>query len=569
MDGRAAGPFPGDGGRGSADAGRLQSPPAEPAFGQDQAADVLPPGPVLASLTAQAVAGAGSLTDEELIGVLQAAQRMANHAAYQQTVVIAEFARRRQGEFEAAKASGVPVGCRDGEFPGEELAMELLTTRGDAGARIDAAVELTTRLPRTLAAMAAGAVDLPRACTIAFHTRAMTDPDAAQADEVLAAAAPGKRHDQLARKAAALELKLAPEAVAARKAVARQDQRVEARREQSGNACLSGRELDTADVIASKAHIDAIALKLRDAGFDGSLGRLRALALTDLTQGRNPLDRIHPGPATPPEAAPDEEPAGDASESSAEPSADARNPAPDPAGDPLSYADSAHSGESASLPALINLLVPAGTLLGWGTAPGEAAGWGLLDTEETRRLVEAASGHPRTRWCVTLVASDGTAIAHGCAAGQHPWPGKAPPSPGRPPHVGTRDAPAPEQAARLIDLLERLKVTLEPIARDTCDHRSTESRYIPSRKLTHLARARNQLCTAPACNAQALYCDLDHTVPHPDGPTCQCNLNPKCRRHHRTKQAPGWKVTQPAPDTTVWTTPSGRTHSTAPTEYDL
>ncbi len=108
-------------------------------------------------------------------------------------MVIAEFARRRQAEFEAAKVRGVPVGCRDGEFPGEELAMELVITRGDVGARIDAAADLTTRLPRTLAAMAAGAIDLPRACTIAFHTHAMTDEDAAYADEVLAAAAPGKR----------------------------------------------------------------------------------------------------------------------------------------------------------------------------------------------------------------------------------------------------------------------------------------------------------------------------------------------------------------------------------------
>ena len=81
---------------------------------------------------------------------------MANLADYQQTVVIAEFARRRQAQFEAAKARDVPVGCRDGEFPGEELAEELVTSRGDAGARIDAAVDLTTRLPCTLAAMAAG-----------------------------------------------------------------------------------------------------------------------------------------------------------------------------------------------------------------------------------------------------------------------------------------------------------------------------------------------------------------------------------------------------------------------------
>jgi hypothetical protein len=532
------------------------------AFGQDQAADVLRPGPVLAALTAQAVASAGSLTDNELVGALQAAQRTANHAAYQQIVVIAEFARRRQAEFEVAKVRRVPVGCRDGEFPGEELAMELVITRGDVGARIDAAADLTTRLPRTLAAMEAGAIDLPRACTIAFHTHGMTHEDAAYADEVLAAAAPGKRHDQLARKAAALELKLAPDAVAARKTIAKQDQRVEARREESGNASLSGRELDTADVIASKAHIDAIALKLRDAGIDGNLGRLRALALTDLTQGRNPLDRIKPHRATDqsgPAPGPANGPTGNASDTAADPTADACKPGSGEASDPLSYSGPAHPGESAPLPALINLLIPAGTLLGWGTAPGEAAGWGLLDAEETRALVQAAARHPRTRWCATLVGPDGTAIAHGCATGRHP-----------PPHAPNvpRTSDAPNQA-QLLDLLQRLNVTFEPLARDTCDHQSAESRYVPGRKLRHLVRARNQLCTAPACNAQALYCDLDHTVPHPDGPTCQCNLNPKCRRHHRTKQAPGWNVSQPAPDTAVWTTPSGRTHSTTPTEYAL
>ena len=548
----AAGPFLGDAGSGSA-------------FGQDKAADVLRPGPVLASLTAQAVASAGFLTDDELIGALHAARRMANLAAYQQTVVIAEFARRRQGEFEAARAAGVPVGCRDGEFPGEELAMELMDTGAYAGARIDTAVELTARLPRTLAAMAAGAIDLDRATTIATRTRVMTDADAACADEVLATAAPDLRPDQLARKAAALELRMAPEAVAARKAIARLDQRVEARREQSGNACLSGRELDTADVIASKAYIDAVALKLRDAGIDGNLGRLRALALTDLTQGRNPFDRIKPQPATPSKSAP---PDNDPTAAHAEPAAGPVRPC-----------------GPAPLPALINLLVPAGTLLGWGTAPAQAAGWGLLDPQETQALVQAASGHPRTRWCATLVAPDGTAIAHGCAAGQHPWQQNLPPPSGSPPGAwsgsglppprapdatrGITGLPTPKQATQLADLLQRLNITLEPIARDACDHKAAEDRYAPSRKLSHLVRARNQRCTAPACNAQALHCDLDHTVPHPDGPTCQCNLTPKCRRHHRTKQAPGWNVTQPTPDTTAWTTPSGRTHTTTPTTYDL
>ena len=55
----------------------------------------------------------------------------------------------------------------------------------------------------------------------------------------------------------------------------------------------------------------------------------------------------------------------------------------------------------------------------------------------------------------------------------------------------------------------------------------------------------------------------------PAGRTCQCGLAPLCRRHHRCKQAPGWKLRQPAPGIMRWTTPSGRTYTTTPTRYEL
>jgi hypothetical protein len=673
MDGQTpqGGPFPDDDGQTSPE----PDPSAGAVFGQGRAANALRPGPVLAALTARAVSRVDSLTDDELTDALQAARRLANLADYQQTVLIAKYARRRMAEFEAAKARGVPVGCRDGEFPGEELAMELVETGPYTGARIETATELTTRLPRTLAGMADGLIDLGRAMTIATRTLVLTDADAARADEILAAAAPDLRPDQLARKAMALEMKLAPEAVRARKETAKRlGQRVEARREGSGNASLAGRELDTADVIASKAYLDAIAVRLRNSGVvDGPLDRLRALALTDLTQGRNPLDRINPqpvpAPGHPQPADSPAEPSAGPSDGTAEPDATSRPDAgptgtgqtdtgqtgtgragtgragtgqpstPVPPGDPIvapsavppGYAgpdgwpgwdddeaanaryhddladeldDSprrgpARPGDPVPLPALINLLVPAGTLLGWGTAPATAAGWGLLDADETRALVRAASHHPRTRWCMTIVAPDGTALAHGCARGQRPWPPDTPAPPGNSPSSrhpqpqpdsqprhgpgnrgrrrsrhglddpGRSGSPAPPQAAQLLDLQRRLNNTQEPIARPTCDHRHAENRYVPSRKLRHLLRARTQTCTAPACNAQALFCDIDHTIPYPDGPTDECNTNPKCRRHHRVKQAPGWQVTQPTPDTAVWTTPSGRTHITSPTVYDL
>ena len=617
-----------------------------PQFGQDAAADALRPGPVLAALTEQAVAGAATLTDDQLTGALHAARRLETRARWQQTMLVAEFARRRAAQLADARARGVPKGQRPGEFPDDELASEVLITRNQADGRIEADRELTTRLPRTLAGMAAGVIGGGRAEVIAAYTVALSDADAARADEILAAAAPGLRVDQLARKAAALEMKLDPEAARIRKEHARNTrQRVEVRRELSGNASLSGRELDPVQALASKAYIDAVAVRLRNVGgLDGSLSSLRARVLTELTQGRDPLDLIHPdrarrgrgplpgnragsphdqSPSTPPDPdypccpgdpddpGPDEPAPEDGGEGPDGPdgpdgpeaprytgpggrpgwdAAEAENarhddPDADDPGEPARRGP-LRPGMPAPLPANINVLVPVGALLGWSAAPAHANGIGLLDPAETRALIQAASQHPRTRWCATIVNPDGTATAHACARGQHPLtpppptttdppapPPRTPPPgappPDRPAASGQGDAPDAARLAQLHDLLRQLKLTPELIARGHCDHRHAEGQYTPSRKLKHLLRARTATCDAPGCNAQAVYCDQDHTTPWPDGPTDQCNLGPKCRRHHRCKQAPGWLVEQPEPGIIRWTLPNGRTHPTTPTVYDL
>ena len=546
-------------------------------FGQDKAADVLRPGPVLSALTEQAVSGLASLSDDQLAGALSAARRLENRAAYLQTVAIAEFAHRREVEREEAKSRKVPLHCRPGQFPGEELAAELVCTPHHADELIWEATDLTTRLPHTLAGMAAGSIDAVRAYLIWSYTWSLSPQDAARADEILAGAAPGLRPDQLGRKAAALEMKLDPQAARRRKEHARRDgQRVEVKHERSGNAMLAGRELDSVTALAAKANIDALAVRLREAGREGSLQQLRAWIMTELLQGHDPLDGLTPTPVAVPE------PAGADSPGPAGPACDdwPEDPGYRDEDEASDGRDTATGGVS-PLPALINILVPAGTLLGWSTAPAQVGSWGLLDAVETKAFVRAASLSPRTRFCLTLIAPDGTALAHGCSRGQHPW--RPASGPGWPPGAGTSPArpassrgdPPPEehpdlvQAQRLADLIRRLNVTFRPIAHGACDHGDAEERYTPSRGLKHLVYARAGTCSAPACNAQAVYCDLDHTVPYPDGPTCQCNLAPKCRRHHRCKQAPGWKADQPEPGTHRWTVPSGRTYATGPTVYDL
>jgi Domain of unknown function (DUF222) len=537
------------------------------AFAKDKAADAMRPGPVLSALTEQAAGNLEALSDNQLLGTMSAARRLQNRAEYLELRATAEFTRRHAAAFEASKARKDPRGCRDGEFAAEELAFELVSGANAASDRMEMATALATRMPCTFAGLADGTIDRDRAWAIHFYTRFLSDAAAAEADEILAAAAPELRYDQLSRKAAGLEKKLDPEGVKRRKEEARREgQRVQARREASGNMSYGARELAVEDALAAKARIDADAIALRNAGVEGSLRQLRVLAYLDRTCGRDPMDRAARGSSAPAADAPGAAGQDEGEEDDGEADEGYRDDEGGSPGGPKGPGTPA--GGLAPLPGLINLIIPVGTLLGWSDAPGDAGTWGLLDSGDTRNIVQAASRHPRSRWCVTVTGPDGTAIAHGCSRGQHPWsPAPRDNSPGNP-RDGDPPGPDQQQAAQLADLLRQLNVTLTPIARGTCDHRNSEDRYTPSRKLKHLVRARTARCPAPGCGAQSYFCDQDHTVPYPAGPTDECNLSPPCRRHHRCKQAPGWKLEQPEPGLMCWTTPSGRTYTTRPTVYD-
>jgi uncharacterized protein DUF222 len=573
------------------------------AFIQDGPADTLAPGALLAALTEAAFADAGCLGDNELTGALEAARRLQNRAHYLETLAVAELARRRAVQYKEAKESGVPRNRRRAQFPDLELAAQLLIGRRHAAQLLDEAAELTARLPRTLAGMADGVIDPARASAIASATLCLSDADAAHVDQALAPTAHEVRADTVARRAGALAMKLDPEAVQREKEDARRTrQRVEARREQSGNASFAIREADTSLVMSVQAAIGELAVRLRNGGAEGTLDSLRAMAALDRLLDRDPLDRLAP---LPPEPTEDDDYPGDDAEgnpgtpgasgsSGASGSPDTPGPWPIPGDlstnetdDGPCHPEASDAGEGehsdrqrnrppspgtlvgghAKFPALINLLVPASTLLGWGTAPGQAGTWGLTDPQETRDIVQAASRHPRTRWCLTVVNERGEAVAHACADGRHPW---IPEPPDPPPGTGNRTG-ARDQAARIQEFLTGLGITpaaLERIAQGTCDHRHAEPRYVPSRKLRHLIRARAQTCTGPGCGGQSLHADQDHVVPYPDGLTDECNLHAPCRAHHRAKQAPGWRVEQPEPGIIRWTLPNGRTRTTRPTIYD-
>ncbi len=90
--------------------------------------------------------------------------------------------------------------------------------------------------------------------------------------------------------------------------------------------------------------------------------------------------------------------------------------------------------------------------------------------------------------------------------------------------------------------------------------------YRPSPTMARRIRARDRRCRFPGCTVAAVFGDLDHVRPWPRGRTADDNLICLCRRHHRTKQRPGWRVILRPDGVATWTDPTGRARTTHPVD---
>jgi hypothetical protein len=486
--------------------------------------DQLAPGGALAGCAGHAVDdGLGTISDDALIGLLRASRRVAAWQSGVELAAVAERDRRRLRE------SGRPGWSRVSETIAAELAAALVVTGRSADSLLGLARDLT-RLPAVLQALLEGRIDRARAMVFAAELAGLDDQKANAAAGQILPRAGGWTTSQLRHALRTLIHLLDPAAVRRRQQKAREDARVEAWQETSGNHGIAGRELDPAQALAADQRITAIARGLQAAGADGTLDQLRASVFTALLSGQDP-DTLIPQP-----------------EAAAEPGAsgdDGSHQNGNPAA-PAHENGSGTGGKLAQLGGTVHLTLPASTWLGLSDLPGEAAGAGPIDAWTSRRLANrAAASHALSRWCITLISPDGTAAAHAC----------------------TRTRPPAGQAARQ-DWLTRQDYTwLDGPGR--CRHGSKARGYQPSNGLCDLVKARNRTCTFPGCRRPATRCDLDHTIPYDQGGrTCPCNLSPLCRQHHRVKQAPGWTLTQAEPGGTLtWTAPHGRTYTTTPSVY--
>jgi len=325
---------------------------------------------------------------------------------------------------------------------------------------------------------------------------------------------------------------------------------------------MAAREMPPEEILASWQHIEQRALDLRAAGVAGTLQELRVTAYLDLLQERDsrqtqgdppghPEGGDSPGGGSGPDG--DSGPGGTGGSGPGPRGRGPTGPGPDGRG------RTAARDTGPSIAAQVTITVPLGTALGQSDVPGDVAGFGLVDAGTAGDLLAAAARHRDTRWCLTVLNPDGTAAAHGCAAGRHSWP----PGSG-PPGTGPPGPPGPQAT----QFLRTLNIILNPVIRGPCDHSQAEPGYRPSRTLQHLVNARTPRCSAPGCGRPAACCDLDHSTPWDKGGlTCPCNLAPLCRHHHRCKQSQGWKLEQPSPGVLVWRTPAGLTYTTTPGAY--
>src|SRR6185437_6723831 len=431
-------------------------------FGSGMALDVMPACPGLA-LSADAAAGDDDsyqgVSDDELLGVLSAWDRLEAHMAARKLAAVAELYRRNPGNDRQPEGPGrMPETYA--EFIDDELASALAESRAAAGTLLDLARDLAVRLPGTAAALRDGIVSRYKAQLIA-HATALLDKAESRAAEAAVLDRAGRLTPGGLRAAIARAvMEVAPEKAKERREAATREARVERWTEDSGNAALMGRELPPDEVLAADQRIAAWAAELRKAGLEGGMDELRARAYLDLLLGRD--SRPHQDQPNPVGAAP-----------------------------------GGFAGRA-------NLTVPLATLTSLAGRPGELAGLGPIDPWLARDLATAAAANPKSTWCVTVTDEHGHAIGHGCARPE-PKNHRKPAGPGPPGFTFTpasRDGPPGGYGTWRLhtpgngpDLL----VTLDPLTTQDCDHRFESRGHDPGVKLRHLAQVRHATCTSPVC----------------------------------------------------------------------
>jgi hypothetical protein len=568
-------------------------------FASGGANDTALPGPGLARAL-RAAAGSpltgggrhGELGESELIGVLCGWRKLAGWAQAGEAAAAHALARRRIEQARDPEKRYLAEHC------GDEVAAALRLSTGQADRLLEVSAGLA-RIPEVHAALEAGQIDYARACAFVDLLSGLSEEKAREiARKLLAglAAAGGQTPGKLRRRLEREVFDADPDAAEKRRAQGRKLTRVDTWPEQSGNGVIAGRELQPTDVIAIDKQLTATAEWLQSAGAAGTIRDLRAAVFTALLAGRElatllPADMPAGMPADMPDDVPDDVP-GDAGPAEpppgpfhGEPASQASTAGPKdatgssshpghgPAGAGRTGGTSTGHGPGSTggtgsghgpgstggtgpagtrsvgagwprLAGTVNLTMPLATWAELARRSGEVAGYGVTDASTCTGL--AAMMGPDGRWCLTVTDDQGRPVAHACA------------------RTGAPPGPA------AIGWALGLRGKLSYLEKGACSHARQAAGYSPPNVLRHLIIVRQRACSFPGCRRAATRCDLDHTLAYDKGgKTCECNLAPLCRRHHRAKQAAGWQLEQPQPGHMIWHLPHQRSYQTTGDPYPV
>jgi hypothetical protein len=585
--------------------------------------------PDLGSLTPGAELGAvldgldlATVPDGQVVEVLQASWRQISrlHALYYAAMV--EVGRREPADEQTALAPEWRA-LGSWQWSTSQIGAALTFTQRRTDVEYGFAVQLLQKLPRVWAALHAGEIDPPKARLFGTYLGELTDPQIERICCRVLPKASGWTTGQLAARLLREVLAIDPGFTRRRYQKAVRERGVWGYIAGDGSAVLSAHGLSPAEAAAAAERLELLAAAIRAAGHPLTEDQLRADLFVRLLDGRYTgftSDQITAAMLAEAAAGATEctrgtggetaesEPAGaepahsmradaesadagladagladaglaDAGLADAE-SAEPVDVAAHVAGAaPVDGAESenvvADTGPTAPVAppegarSGIEVRIGLATLLGLDDHPAELAGWGPINADVARPLVERQHA---AEWRFAVVDDHGYLLFGGLT--RHRPSGPARSGTGGRCRGGVVEihirAGLLTDLSRCPDLPTGWGPLVADLARQFADRRTSLKKLdgeprarFPSAGLRRYVQMRDRHCVAPGCRRPARKSDQDHTREHArGGDTVKENLDPLCLGHHVMKHDGGWTLTQPEPGRFRWRSPLGQVYRT-------
>ncbi|MDQ3450752.1 MAG: HNH endonuclease [Actinomycetota bacterium] len=467
--------------------------------------------------------------DGALVDRLVELERVKADADAEGMVIMAGLCDRAEGWIDWGLVEGHGPGPSD--LVANEIAPALHLSPVTASIRVDQAHRIATVLPATLAVYGRGDIDRGRLLAIEDATCNLDPTAAAKVEQIVLPDAPNQTAAELRAALRRAVITVDPKVSEKRRKAAIRDRRVTRYQRTDGTSAIEAvlSALDTGEIYEL---VDEVARRSKTTDDIRTMDARRADALVVLLLGRDP----YLGPEAPPPPTP---PPGDHPR---EPEAP-----PDDPGD-LGDLDSGDGPLPDDPDDLDDRFRPEpdDTDVQPRTEPDEPFRSGRALSELVARCLAAvlARQPPSPPWVSIHPVNrpDGQAVEVGELEGY---------------------GPVTSEYARWLD--ERGATRPPPAPSGRAPTEADARTHDPPDWLNTEIRARDGTCRYPGCRRTARRCDLDHTIPHPDGLTVAGNLAALCRRHHRAKQSGAWTVKQTDHGVLRWTsTITARTYLTHP-----